>query len=569
MDVGQDRWLAAADGPREVACVGDSITIGVVDPESGEPGLSWVDLLAGALGSTSGRVVDGFRGLWLRREWKLDGSWTQTTRADRFDAAPFGFGFVGSGDPSSIATWTNPSKVPVDRFDLFLLAPPAAGGVLIRVDDGPWRAIDGTGGEDATGRPVTRCSVDQVVHHRVQIRAAGDPADAVVGLAGIDVHAADASADPSTRVRVHHLGLGMHMLGSFTRATEGAPLAVLDELAPDVVLVAFSNDVLWAAPSIYEDTLRGFVDHVTAFADVVVISPFEQRPPRRVHDVDFIAGSCRVSSATARFSAIDLTAVVQGSSLPADRLTTIAAVSGPDGAELSAPAIADESSGELVIGEGREVEVQAAYRDVNRRVAAETGCRYLDVYDAWLGLQVTGWDAAVARGLMIDTYHATLDGHRDIAERLVELLGKPSPEPAGVSSEPRSDPGANVGGAAAVPELVPGTGRVAASATGPVQLEVPISLSPASEQTVTVDWQTRVADSAALPQAAVRDYVPARGTVTFGPGQTEAVVSITVLGHSSEADVCIVVAFSRPHGAVVTGDWGLGFGIVEPPAAEA
>ena len=122
--------------------------------------------------------------------------------------------------------------------------------------------------------------VDQPVGDRVEVRGFDGTAPCIAALAGIDVRAPAPLA--RTRTRVHHLGLGMRMLATFCReSSAGDPLAVLDVLRPQLVVVAFSNDVLWSAPASYESTLRQLIGRVEPYADVLVISPFEQRPPRR------------------------------------------------------------------------------------------------------------------------------------------------------------------------------------------------------------------------------------------------------------------------------------------------
>ena len=45
------------------------------------------------------------------------------------------------------------------------------------------------------------------------------------------------------------------------------------------------------------------------------------------------------------------------------------------------------------------------------------------IYEAWSRLGATGWAETFEAGLMIDRYHASWLGHRDIAARLLELLG--------------------------------------------------------------------------------------------------------------------------------------------------
>ncbi|MGZ4716264.1 MAG: hypothetical protein ACXWCB_06135 [Acidimicrobiales bacterium] len=565
---GLERWIAAQGRPRQVVCLGDSITVGVVDESTGEQAQSWVDLVALDLGSPGDRApTDGFRGMWRGREWARRGSWRQTTRADEFDAAPFEYGFVSPGDSVAEATWTKPAGSSVESFDLYSLAAPGPGDLQYRVDDGPWQNVGsspgGSGGP--TGSVLTRLVVDQPVDHLVEVRGFDGSEPCVVALAGIDVHAPAPSDRP--RDRLHHLGLGMQMLGSFCRETAGDPMALLDELRPELIIVAFSNDVLWGAPTIYEATLRRLLERVEPYADVLVISPFEQRPPRRVHDLVTTAGSRRVRSETASFVASDVTVVVEGTGIPVDPATAITAVVSTCEAELSAPATVDGSAGELTIGAGREVEVQAAYRAANRRVAAAVGCAHLDLYELWSDAGATGWDAATAQGLMVDRYHASPRGHQDIAGRVLRLLEGDDTGAAVTGDADRAGGGVVAGvpePTAELPEVVPGTASVPAPTSGTVDLHVPVGLSSASSETVTVRWRTRLVETD-LVQAPPSDYVAAAGTVAFAPGQTSATVALTVTGNSTGADECIVVSFTDPTNAVMAGtSWGVGFGVITP-----
>ena len=69
---------------------------------------------------------------------------------------------------------------------------------------------------------------------------------------------------------------------------------------------------------------------------------------------------------------------------------------------------------------GRDVELQARYRTLDRDIAETTGCAYLDLFTAWAELTGGGWDAADAFGLMHDRFHPSQRGHDDIAAH-VEL----------------------------------------------------------------------------------------------------------------------------------------------------
>src|SRR5262245_20392178 len=79
---GEDRrghWIEADGRFREVVCIGDSTTLGVPDPSTGEPTESWVDLLAVGLRAAG---AAGYRGMWRGAEWSRSGTWTKTTPDD-------------------------------------------------------------------------------------------------------------------------------------------------------------------------------------------------------------------------------------------------------------------------------------------------------------------------------------------------------------------------------------------------------------------------------------------------------------------------------------------------------
>ncbi len=110
----------------------------------------------------------------------------------------------------------------------------------------------------------------------------------------------------------------------------------------------------------------------------------------------------------------------------------------------------------------------------------------------------------------------------------------------------------------AQPTITPGQASIAEGTSGTQTLQIPVSLSAASAKTVTASWTTRN-DRAVAP----RDYVAASGTVTFAPGQTSQLVSITVNGDTvREPDERFFVSFKHPTNANLGGFYGLGFGII-------
>jgi len=116
------------------------------------------------------------------------------------------------------------------------------------------------------------------------------------------------------------------------------------------------------------------------------------------------------------------------------------------------------------------------------------------------------------------------------------------------------------------PTVSIGSVVVAEGDTGTVELVLPMSLSQASESTVTVDWAT---GSGADPTAGV-DYEAASGTVTFLPGETDKSVAVTVYGDTVDepgqlwdAEWMTVRLTSATNASLPVGPWTrLGFGLI-------
>ncbi len=125
-----------------------------------------------------------------------------------------------------------------------------------------------------------------------------------------------------------------------------------------------------------------------------------------------------------------------------------------------------------------------------------------------------------------------------------------------VSYDPATD--------ACPPVVVPGSATVTAPTSGTTELDIPVTLSVASTQTVTAQWTTAVVPGDPAGQAPTTDYIAAGGTVTFSPGQTTATIPITVTANSTAAPEFLVVSFTNPTNAVIGGFWGLGVGIIDP-----
>jgi hypothetical protein len=118
--------------------------------------------------------------------------------------------------------------------------------------------------------------------------------------------------------------------------------------------------------------------------------------------------------------------------------------------------------------------------------------------------------------------------------------------------------------APALPFVLPGTGSVLEGDSATTNLSVPVTLSYASAQTVTVQWETLFVSGDPPCQAdPATDYTPASGTVTFVPSDTAEAVSIAVKGDTEvEPNECILVRFHDAVNAVVGGFNGLGQGTI-------
>jgi len=111
-------------------------------------------------------------------------------------------------------------------------------------------------------------------------------------------------------------------------------------------------------------------------------------------------------------------------------------------------------------------------------------------------------------------------------------------------------------------KVVPGGASVVEGNSGTVDLNVPVTLSNPSTQTITVDWTTGPAGPAPRADPA-SDFTAASGTVTFAAGETAKSVTISVNGDTAvEPDEWITVSFRNPTNAKIGSFYGLGFGVI-------
>jgi hypothetical protein len=97
------------------------------------------------------------------------------------------------------------------------------------------------------------------------------------------------------------------------------------------------------------------------------------------------------------------------------------------------------------------------------------------------------------------------------------------------------------------PQLSVGAASVVEGDTGATELAFPVSLSPASQATVTVDFATSAGTA-----SAGNDYTSVSGTLTFAVGATSRIIRVPVAGDRTvEADETVRVALSNASNATL------------------
>ncbi len=114
------------------------------------------------------------------------------------------------------------------------------------------------------------------------------------------------------------------------------------------------------------------------------------------------------------------------------------------------------------------------------------------------------------------------------------------------------------------PEIVPGNISVGEGNSGTSEMDLPVTLSFASTDTVTAHWATATAPDTAFGHAdPATDFTAASGTVTFAPGVTTATVPISINGDTLvEPNENLPVVFSNPTNATIGGLFGIGVGVI-------
>jgi Neocarzinostatin family/Calx-beta domain len=119
---------------------------------------------------------------------------------------------------------------------------------------------------------------------------------------------------------------------------------------------------------------------------------------------------------------------------------------------------------------------------------------------------------------------------------------------------------------APVPPLLQlANGSVTEGDVGTTSLSLPVTLSYASTQNVTVQFATVASGTDCTLAVAdpATDYTPTNGTLTFAPGETSKTVTINVNGDTLiEPDECIEVSFTNPTNATLSPSNGLAFGTI-------
>jgi hypothetical protein len=119
-----------------------------------------------------------------------------------------------------------------------------------------------------------------------------------------------------------------------------------------------------------------------------------------------------------------------------------------------------------------------------------------------------------------------------------------------------------------MPVIRPGVGAVTERDTGTVTLNVPVTLSNPSAVPVTVSYASIDTGGTGIATPGV-DYVGTSGSLTFAPGETAKVVSVTVKGDAVDEPPAlygewVVLSFSNPSASAKldTSFFGLGIGII-------
>lgn len=118
------------------------------------------------------------------------------------------------------------------------------------------------------------------------------------------------------------------------------------------------------------------------------------------------------------------------------------------------------------------------------------------------------------------------------------------------------------------PTIAPGVASVTEGDAGSVLVEVPVTLSNPSAETITVDWSTIDTGGSGIATSGV-DFVAGAGTVTFAPGETSTTVGVEVLGDTEVEPgkflgEWVLVQFTNPsaNSTLDLSLYGLGIGIV-------
>ncbi len=149
----------------------------------------------------------------------------------------------------------------------------------------------------------------------------------------------------------------------------------------------------------------------------------------------------------------------------------------------------------------------------------------------------------------------TIDVHGDTTNEADETFLVVINNATGATVVDGSGTGTILNDDGSLPGLSVGNGAIAEGNSGTGTLVFTITLSAASNQTVTVDYTTQ--DGSATD--ADNDYEPASGTKTFNPGQTAMNVSVTINGDTKpEANETFTIHLSKPVNAAITDADALG-----------
>lgn len=302
---GFSRFRTSTRAIRRISCYGDSVTMGGNNTVAGDGEDDYIRQARRVLRNRGFKVHLGFQAYWHRTRaaaspWSYSG--TNPTIAD--EACRLG-PFIGSSAgvqwmpkftaATQIPVWTLPSgEDPLTGFDIvFVDHSSGSAEFSYSIDGGAWQAV-------ACTQPATptlkKHTVTAAVTTSIRVRGANasGAAATVAGFVGFDVR------QGTTGIAVDNIGMSGATWRGAVGPTNGVARAgdwgaLFDLLAPEILLVGFSNDIAPAADPLPEADLTAAMaavqTRVHGYADTVAfqwpeqLSALNNRPPAKQHRV--------------------------------------------------------------------------------------------------------------------------------------------------------------------------------------------------------------------------------------------------------------------------------------------